>query len=75
LALDWHPLLRINNQGKFRPQGWYHWVTMTDLVTRVGQRWQGRGTAFSTTIRFASPCSTSAAMAVNHQSFPISSKA
>jgi hypothetical protein len=45
-ALGWHPLLRINNQGKFRPQGWYHWITMADLVTRVGQRWQGRGTAF-----------------------------
>jgi hypothetical protein len=45
-ALGWHPLLRINNQGKFRPQGWYHWVAMPDLVRRVGRRWQGRGTAF-----------------------------
>jgi Transposase DDE domain len=45
-ALGWHPLMRINNRGKFRPQGWYHWVTMTDLVKTAGQRWQGRGTAF-----------------------------
>ena len=45
-VLGWHPLLRINNQGKFRPEGWYRWVTMTDLVKKPGQRWQGRGTAF-----------------------------
>jgi hypothetical protein len=45
-ALGWHPLLRINSQGKFRPQGWYHWVVLKDLATGVGQRWQGRGTAF-----------------------------
>jgi hypothetical protein len=45
-ALHWHPLLRINNCGKFRPEGWYHWVNVTDLVPQVGRRWQGRGTAF-----------------------------
>ena len=47
-ALDWHPLLRINNQGKFRPAGWYHWRELKDVVPQVGQRWQGRGTAFKT---------------------------
>ena len=26
VALGWHPLLRSNQQGQFRPQGWYHWV-------------------------------------------------
>lgn len=45
-ALGWHPLLRINNAGKFRPQGWHHWVSLTELVPQVGCRWQGRGTAF-----------------------------
>lgn len=45
-AWGWHPLVRINDQGKFRPAGWYHWVALKDLVPRVGQRWQGRGTAF-----------------------------
>jgi hypothetical protein len=45
--LQWHPLLRINTQGKFRPQGWYHWVPLAELVPAVGQRWQGRGTAFA----------------------------
>jgi len=47
-ALNWHPLLRINNQGKFRPEGWYHWKELKQVVTKVGQRWQGRGTAFKT---------------------------
>jgi hypothetical protein len=45
-ALHWHPLLRVNNQGKFRPEGWYHWVELPDVVAHVGQRWQGRGTAY-----------------------------
>jgi hypothetical protein len=44
-ALGWHPLMRVNNSGKFRPEGWHHWVTLTDLVPQVGRRWQGRGTA------------------------------
>ena len=47
VALGWHPLLRINSQGQFRPQGWYHWVPFTTLVPAVGRRWQGRGTAFT----------------------------
>jgi hypothetical protein len=46
--LGWHPLMRINLQGKFRPQGWYPWMDLKDLVSGVEQRWQGRGTAFRT---------------------------
>jgi Transposase DDE domain len=46
VALGWHPLLRINSQGKFRPRGWYHWIGLQELITAEGQRWQGRGTAF-----------------------------
>jgi hypothetical protein len=45
-ALGWHPLLRINRQGKFRPAGWHHWTDLSGLVSAVGQQWQGRGTAF-----------------------------
>ncbi len=45
--LNWHPLLRINLQGKFRPEGWYHWVPLAEVVPAVGRRWQGRGTAFA----------------------------
>jgi Transposase DDE domain len=45
-ALGWHPLLRVNQQGTFRPQGWVHWVPFTELVPAVGRRWVGQGTAF-----------------------------
>ena len=45
-ALGWHPLLRVNSQGTFRPQGWYHWGPFTQLVPAVGRRWAGQGTAF-----------------------------
>ena len=45
-ALGWHPLLRVNKQGKYRPEGWHHWLDLHSCVTQVGQRWQGRVTAF-----------------------------
>ncbi|HYQ91296.1 MAG TPA: transposase, partial [Candidatus Competibacteraceae bacterium] len=47
VTLGWHPLLRINQQGQCRPQGWYHWGPFTTLVPAVGRRWQGQGTAFT----------------------------
>jgi hypothetical protein len=46
--LGWHPLLRINQGGKFRPQGWVHFVPLTSLAPSVASRWRGRGTAFAT---------------------------
>lgn len=46
--LGWHPLLRINQGGTFRPQGWVHFVPLATLVATLGSRWRGRGTAFST---------------------------
>jgi hypothetical protein len=46
--LGWHPLLRINAGGKFRPKGWRHFVPLASLVPHPGQRWRGRGTAFRT---------------------------
>ena len=46
VGLGWHPLLRINQQGQFRPQGWYH-CPFTTLVPRVGRRWAGPGIAFT----------------------------
>jgi hypothetical protein len=45
-ALGWHPLLRINQQGTFRPRGWYHWVPLTQLVPAVGRSFASQGTAF-----------------------------
>jgi len=46
--LGWHPLLRINQGGTFRPQGWVHFVPLASLTPQVGSQWRGRGTAFST---------------------------
>jgi hypothetical protein len=46
--LGWHPLLRINKGGTFRPQGWVRFVPLTQLAPHVGSRWRGGGTAFST---------------------------
>ena len=48
-GLGWHPMLRVTISGSFRPEGWYHWVPFRRLVATVGQRWQGRGTAFTQT--------------------------
>lgn len=45
-GLGWHPLLRINQQGTFRRQGWYHWTPLTELVPLVGQSFAGQGTIF-----------------------------
>ena len=44
-----HPMLRVTIGGSFRPEGWYHWVPFRQWVATVGQRWQGRGTAFTQT--------------------------
>lgn len=47
LQMGWHPMLRVNVGGSFRPEGWYHWVPFRQLVLAVGDRWQGYGTAFT----------------------------
>jgi len=46
-ALGWHPLLRVNAGGTFRPAGWVHRYPLTHWTPAVGRRWQGRGTAFA----------------------------
>jgi hypothetical protein len=46
-AWGWHPMLRVNSGGTLRPEGWRHWRPFTRRVPAVGDRWQGRGTAFS----------------------------
>lgn len=48
VGLHWHPLLRINSQGKYRPAGWHHWQSLQDVVKKNGSRWQGRATVFKT---------------------------
>ena len=46
VALGWHPFLRVNGQGLFRPEGWFHWRPLSSFVP-TGERWHGRGTAFN----------------------------
>jgi hypothetical protein len=48
VRLGWHPFLRINQGCKFRPEGKAKFVWLNELCGQVGQRWRGRGTAFST---------------------------
>jgi len=45
--LGWHPMLRVNLGGSFRPEGWYHWRPFRQWVPAVGRHWAGRGTAFT----------------------------
>jgi hypothetical protein len=46
VRLGWHPFLRINVGGTFRPQASNRFQPLRSLVPQVGTRWQGRGTAF-----------------------------
>ena len=47
VRLGWHPMLRINQGCKFRPQGQAQFVWLRDLVGEIGMRWRGHGTAFA----------------------------
>jgi hypothetical protein len=49
VRLGWHPFLRINQQGKFRPSGQRQWLPLRTLVSQVGDAWRGAGTAFVST--------------------------
>lgn len=45
--LGWHPFLRVNVGGTFRPEGERLWRPFKDFCPQPGMRWQGRGIAFS----------------------------
>jgi hypothetical protein len=47
-ARGWHPLLRINRQGQYCPQGASFFRPLKEVVGRVGQRWSGQVTCFAT---------------------------
>jgi len=47
VRLGWHPLLRINARGSFRPEG-EGFRPLSSFVATVGSRFSGRGTAFTT---------------------------
>jgi hypothetical protein len=44
--LGWHPLLRLNTGGTFRPTGQARGVPLATLVPEPGTTWQGTGIAF-----------------------------
>jgi hypothetical protein len=44
--LGWHPFLRINTGGTFRPKGTVRGVPLKTLVPEPGTAWQGTGIAF-----------------------------
>jgi hypothetical protein len=44
--LGWHPFLRINTGGTFRPTGQVRGVPVQTLVPEPGTTWQGTGIAF-----------------------------
>src|SRR6266403_3740648 len=46
VRLSWHPFLRINTGGTFRPQGHVRGVPLQTLVPEPGTSWQGTGIAF-----------------------------
>jgi DDE family transposase len=46
VRLGWHPLLRINTGGTFRPAASAHYQPLRELVPEPGTQWVGRGTAF-----------------------------
>jgi hypothetical protein len=44
--LGWHPLLRINTGGTFRPTKSAHYRPLRECVPQPGRQWMGTGTAF-----------------------------
>ena len=47
-ARGWHPLLRINRQGQYCPQGASTFRPLKEVLTKVGQSWSGPVTCFAT---------------------------
>ena len=46
VRLGWHPLLRINTGGTFRPAASVRYRSLRELVPQPGTQWVGVGTAF-----------------------------
>ena len=47
-SLGWHPFLRINLGGQYRPAGCVRFRPLAQTVPTVGQRWSGQITCFAT---------------------------
>lgn len=48
VRIGWHPFLRINRGGTFRPTGTARFVALSTFAPQTGTSWCGGGTAFST---------------------------
>jgi hypothetical protein len=46
VRLGWHPLLRVNTGGTFRPAASARYQALRQLVPQPGTQWVGAGTAF-----------------------------
>ena len=46
VRLGWHPVLRVNTGGTFRPAKNVHYQPLRELVPQPGTQWVGQGTAF-----------------------------
>ena len=46
VRLGWHPLLRVNTGGTFRPAKSAHYQPLREVVPTPGTQWVGTGTAF-----------------------------
>jgi len=46
VRLGWHPLLRINTGGTFRPAKSVHYQPLCEFAPQPGAQWVGTGTAF-----------------------------
>jgi hypothetical protein len=49
--VGWHPFMRINLGGTFRPDGKAQFQPLKSFAAHEGARWRGRGTAFATSGR------------------------
>ncbi len=47
-SLGWHPFLRINQGGQYRPDGCARFRPLVQAVPTIGQAWSGRITCFAT---------------------------
>lgn len=47
VALGWHPYMRINDQGNYRPQSAKRWRALRDVVRRPDTHWCSAVTCFS----------------------------
>ncbi|CAK0749759.1 conserved hypothetical protein [Gammaproteobacteria bacterium] len=43
VSLKWHPFLRVNSSGCFRPEGWNSQIKFRHILVKKGEHWQSNG--------------------------------